>query len=484
MRFNIVAKILGLIVGVVSLFMLWPLAWAYLDNSSEVGPIFSSMIIGIAISVILLFAGSNSTSTDMRPREALAIVGLSWLSISAIGALPFWLSGALPSYTDAFFEAVSGFTTTGSTVLTDIEANGRGILFWRSLTHWLGGMGIIVLGLAILPFLGVGGRQLFRAEVPGPVPEKLTPRIHHTALLLWGVYLFLSALEAFLLYVGGLSPFEALTHTFGTMATGGFSPLNGSVGQYNSLYVDSVVTIFMFMAGANFALHYRLLARRDLNAWWRDEEFRFYLIVILGAIATISLILYKNNIYDSVSKTIRYVSFQSVSIMTTTGFVTADYEQWPVYAQSLLLILMLIGGCAGSTGGGMKVVRLMILLKHVGIELKTLIHPRAHYSMRLNDKTVEWGIVLSVLAFLSLYVIVFVIAFLLLTLMGVDLITAIAAVAATLGNIGPGLGNVGPMDNFAELAMPVKWILSFCMLFGRLELYPMMALFLPDTWKR
>lgn len=220
MRFNIVAKILGLIVGVVSLFMLWPLAWAYLDNSSEVGPIFSSMIIGIAISVILLFAGSNSTSTDMRPREALAIVGLSWLSVSAIGALPFWLSGALPSYTDAFFEAVSGFTTTGSTVLTDIEANGRGILFWRSLTHWLGGMGIIVLGLAVLPFLGVGGRQLFRAEVPGPVPEKLTPRIHHTALLLWGVYLFLSALEAFLLYVGGLSPFEALTHTFGTMATG------------------------------------------------------------------------------------------------------------------------------------------------------------------------------------------------------------------------------------------------------------------------
>lgn len=483
MRFKIITNILGLIVEVVSLFMLLPLGWAVLDKSPDARPIFVSMIIGMALGAILLLIGGRLSREEMRPKEALVTVGLSWILASAIGSLPFWLSGAVPTFADAFFESVSGFTTTGATVLTNIEVNSRGILFWRSLTHWLGGMGIIVLGLAILPFLGVGGRQLFRAEVPGPVPEKLTPRIHQTALLLWGVYVFLTVLETLLLYLGGLSFFEALTHTFGTVATGGFSPLNGSVGQYNSVYVDVVITIFMFIAGANFALHYKLLMKKDLTAWWRDEEFRFYLYIVLGSIATISFVLLKNQIYSSLAQTARYVSFQVVSVLTTTGFVTADFEQWPAYAQLLLLILMLIGGCAGSTGGGMKVVRVMVLLKHAGIELKKLIHPRAHYSMKLNKKVVEKDVILSITAFFSLYMIVFVVAFLLLSLMGLDLISSIAAVTATLGNVGPGLGVVGPMDNYSTLEAPIKWILSFCMLFGRLELYPMMALFLPDSWR-
>jgi len=483
MRFKIILRVLGLIVEVVSFFMLWPLVWAVLDRSHDVGAIFTSMIIGIALGVVLLLYGGNNASEDMRPKEALVTVGLSWLVVSAIGALPFWLSGSAPSFTDAFFESVSGFTTTGASILTNIEANPRGILFWRSLTHWLGGMGIIVLGLAILPFLGVGGRQLFHAEVPGPVPEKLTPRIHHTALLLWGVYVFLTILETLFLYFGGLSVFDALTHTFGTVATGGFSPLNGSVGQYNSVYVDVVITVFMFISGANFALHYRML-KKDFTAWWKDEEFRFYLYIVLGSIATISLVLLKDHIYSSIGDALRYVSFQVVSIMTTTGFVTADFEQWPAYAQLLLILLMLIGGCAGSAGGGMKVVRLLILLKHLSIELKTMLHPRAHYAMRLNNNTVEKEIALSISAFFVLYFAVFVVSFLLLSLMGMDFISSITAVAATLGNVGPGLGAVGPMDNYSALAAPAKWILSFCMLFGRLELYPMIALFLPDSWKR
>ncbi len=483
MRFKIILRVLGLILVVVSCFMLWPLAWAVLDRSHDVGGIFTSMIIGIALGAVLLLCGGNNASEDMRPKEALVTVGLSWLVVSAIGALPFWLSGSTPTFTDAFFESVSGFTTTGASILTNIEANPRGILFWRSLTHWLGGMGIIVLGLAVLPFLGVGGRQLFYAEVPGPVPEKLTPRIHHTALLLWGVYVFLTFLETLFLYLGGLSLFDALTHTFGTVATGGFSPLNGSVGQYNSVYVEVVITIFMFIAGANFALHYRLL-KGDITSWWHDEEFRFYLYVILGSIATISFVLLKDHVYSSTAEALRYVSFQVVSIMTTTGFVTTDFEQWPAYSQALLLILMAIGGCAGSTGGGMKVVRLLVLLKQVGIELKSLAHPRAHYSMRFNEKIVEKSHTISISVFFSLYIIIFVISFLLISSMGVDLVTSISSVAATLGNVGPGLANVGPTDNYASFSKMAKWILSFCMLFGRLELYPMIALFLPDSWKR
>jgi trk system potassium uptake protein TrkH len=378
---------------------------------------------------------------------------------------------------------MSGFTTTGASVLTNIEANPRGILFWRSLTHWLGGMGIIVLSLAILPFLGVGGMQLFKAEVPGPVPEKLTPRIQQTAFLLWAVYVLLSLAETLLLMVAGMNLFDALTHTFGTMATGGFSPKNLSVGFYRSPFVDWIITVFMFLAGANFTLHYFALRGR-LSVFWKDEEFRFYTWITLFGTATVMAIHLAGNAYSSAGDALRFSAFQVVSILTTTGFVTADFEKWPAYTQLLLLVLMFVGGCAGSTGGGMKNIRILLLAKQAGAEIRRLLHPRSVIVPRIGGKVVEREAMNSVAVFFVVYMALFVGASLFMAGLGLDLVSAISSVAATLGNIGPGLGIVGPMDNYAAVPQAGKWILSACMLLGRLELFTVLMLFVPGTWRK
>jgi len=483
MRPAIVAKVLSLITTVVSLFLLWGMAWAAWDGSSDLLDLGASLGVGLAISGVLFCLGRDAKASDLGPREAFAVVSLSWILCSAIGALPFYLHGSVSTYTDAFFKAMSGFTTTGASVLTNIEANSRGILFWRSLTHWLGGMGIIVLSLAILPFLGVGGMQLFKAEVPGPVPEKLTPRIQQTALLLWGVYVILSVAETILLLFAGMSLFEALTHTFGTMATGGFSPKSLSVGFYRSPFVDWIITAFMFLAGANFTLHYFALRGR-LSIFWKDEEFRFYALVALLGTATIMTVLLAGKTYASLSDALRYSAFQVVSILTTTGFVTADFERWPAYAQLLLLVLMFIGGCAGSTGGGMKNIRVLLLARQAKAEILRLLHPRAVIVPRVGGKVVEREAMNSVAVFFFVYMTLFVGASLVMAGMGLDLVSAISSVAATLGNIGPGLGIVGPMDNYAAVPQAGKWVLSLCMLLGRLELFTVLMLFVPGTWRK
>ncbi|MDI9390058.1 MAG: potassium transporter TrkG [Synergistota bacterium] len=483
MRVGIVCKVLGLLGVVVSLWMSWPIFWAAIDGSDDLIPLFYSMVFGLAISSVFLLLGRGKKAGDMGPREAFAAVGLSWFLVSAIGGLPFWLHGTFSSYTDAFFEAASGFTTTGASVLIDIQSAPRGILFWRSLTHWLGGMGIIVLGLAILPMLGVGGMQLYKAEVPGPVPEKLTPRIQHTALLLWGVYVLLSALETGLLFLGGMNIFEALTHTFGTMATGGFSPLNGSIGQYGNAYFDWVIILFMFLAGANFTLHFKIL-KGDIGAWWRDEEFRFYTSLVVGGVLSVAAFLLLSGNYDTFLDALRFGAFQVVSTITTTGYVTADYEMWPFYVQTLLLVFMFVGGCAGSTGGGIKNVRILMLFKEIHAELMRLLHPKAVTYTRLNDQVVSREVVSSILVFFSIYIVVFTVGTIIMAGLGVDVLTAISGVAATLNNIGPGLGSVGPMDNYASIPMAGKWVLSVCMVMGRLELYEVLLLFMPATWRR
>ncbi len=483
MRPAIVAKVLSLVTTVVSLFLLWGMAWAAWDGSSDLLDLGASLAVGLAVSGVLFCLGRDAKASDLGPREAFAVVSLSWILCSAIGALPFYLHGSVSTYTDAFFEAMSGFTTTGASVLTNIEANPRGILFWRSLTHWLGGMGIIVLSLAILPFLGVGGMQLFKAEVPGPVPEKLTPRIQQTALLLWGVYVILSVAETILLVFAGMSLFEALTHTFGTMATGGFSPKSLSVGFYRSPFVEWIITAFMFLAGANFTLHYFALRGR-LSVFWKDEEFRFYALVTLLGTATIMAVLLAGKTYASLSDALRYSAFQVVSILTTTGFVTADFERWPAYAQLLLLVLMFIGGCAGSTGGGMKNIRVLLLARQAKAEIRRLLHPRAVIVPRVGGKVVEREAINSVAVFFVVYMALFVGASLVMAGMGLDLVSAISSVAATLGNIGPGLGIVGPMDNYAAVPWAGKWILSLCMLLGRLELFTVLMLFVPGTWRK
>ena len=394
------------------------------------------------------------------------------------------LSGAIPSFTDAFFETMSGYSTTGASVLSDIEALPHGVLFWRSLTHWIGGMGIIVLSLAILPFLGVGGMQLFKAEIPGPVVDKLAPRIAQTAKILWVVYAILTAVETALLMLGGMSLFDALCHTFGTMATGGFSTRNASVTAFGSAYIEYVIILFMAIAGANFSLHYHAL-RGNLQVYWRSHEFRFYLMLIGGAVVLIAAAsTFRTGNYATWEEAFRKTLFQVVSIVTTTGFATDDYELWTVSAQLILLGLMFVGGCAGSTGGGMKVMRVHLLLKFVIREVTRLIHPRAVVPVRMAGAPVDRDVVANVLGFFVLYILIYGTGTFLMSALGMDIPTAMGAVAATLGNVGPGLGDVGPLDNYGFVPAMGKWLLSLLMLMGRLEIYTVIVLLSRSTWQR
>ena len=429
----------------------------------------------------LLFRNFRS-SRELSVRDGFAVVSFGWTFFALFGALPFVFAGAIPSYIDAFFETMSGFTTTGSTILLDIEAVAPSLLLWRSMTQWLGGMGIIVLSLAILPMLGVGGMQLFKAEVPGPTADRLKPRIQDTAKLLWGVYVLLTGCETALLMAGGMSLFDAVNHSFTTMATGGFSTRNASVAAYDSAYIDWVITLFMFLAGVNFSLHY-LALRGRLRDFFGNEEFRFYLFLMITG-TTLLVLFNGRGPYPSFFDNLRYSAFQIASIMTTTGFATADYELWPVLCQYLLIFTMFIGGCAGSTGGGIKVARILLLFKHAHVQLYRLIHPRAVRLVKLGERPVDKDVMQSILGFFALFMGVFVTASFLLAALGLDLVSAGGAVIACLSNIGPGLGSVGPVDNFAHVPAPGKLVLAFCMLLGRLELFTVLVLFFPTFWRK
>jgi len=476
-----VGRVLGFLLMVTGLSMLLPAAISALYGDPDPLSFLAGTGIGLAAGGALLWLGRGAD--DVRVREGFAVVTLGWLAVGLLGGVPAWLSGQIPSYTDAAFESISGFTTTGASILTDIESRSHGLLFWRALTHWLGGMGIVLLALAILPLLGVGGMQLFRAEVPGPVAERLTPRIRQTAKLLWGVYVLLTAVEATALMIAGMSLFDAVCHAFATMATGGFSTRNASVGAFANPAVDWIVIVFMFLAGVNFALHYQALTGK-LRVYGRDEEFRFYLAITLIAAALVTGPLIAGAFFPSLHDTLRHGLFQTVSIMTTTGFGTFDYLLWPPVAHAVLLVLMAIGGCAGSTGGGIKVMRMLLLLKAGKQELKKLVHPRAVTTLWLNDRTVSAQLVTNVLGFFLLFALVYILGVVALTLGGRDLLTAIGATAATLGNIGPGLGTVGPAANYAHLLGWEKWLLVFFMLAGRLEIYTVLVLLLPEAWRR
>ncbi|HHM24479.1 MAG TPA: TrkH family potassium uptake protein [Bacteroidetes bacterium] len=480
MNYRPVLAILGIILVFVGLFMIFPILFSIYYGEDDLHALVLSMIITLTVGAALW--GLFRKHRDIRIRESYAIVTFSWVVAAGFGALPFVISGYIPSYTNAFFETMSGFTTTGASILADIERLPHGLLFWRSLTHWLGGMGIIVLSLAILPLLGIGGMQLFKAEIPGPVAEKLTPRIQQTAKMLWIVYALISLAETVLLLAGGMSLFEALCHTFGTMATGGFSPKNSSIAYYDSAFIQYVIIFFMVVAGSNFALHYHAL-KGNFKVYWQNEEFRFY----VGIMSVFVVLLTLDNlftIYPHLWLSLRHSMFQVVSITTTTGFVTADYEKWSSTAQFILLFLMFIGGSAGSTGGSIKILRVMILLKQGYAEVRHLLHPRAVIPVRINRRVVPPNVIINVLGFTFLYISIFVAASIVMTLLDLDLITAFASVAATLGNIGPGLGLVGPTDHYAHIPTIGKWILSFCMLAGRLEIYTVVVLFTREFWKK
>ncbi len=476
-----VVKVLAFLLLVTAACLLLPALVALIYREPDWRHYLLAAAIGGAVGGAALLGARNAA--DLRIREGFAVVAFGWLVVGLLGALPLWLSGQIPSFTDAAFESISGFTTTGASILTDIGGRSHATLFWRALTHWLGGMGIVLLAVAILPLLGVGGMQLFRAEVPGPVAERLTPRIRETARLLWGVYLLLTVLETGALMLAGMNLFDAVCHSFATMATGGFSNHDASVGGYATPAVEWIIIVFMLMAGTNFSLHYLALTGR-VRAYARDEEFRFYLLVVGTAAALLTVVLLAARLYAGAETAVRLAVFQVVSIITTTGFGTADYLLWPPFAHAVLLMLMAVGGCAGSTGGGIKVVRLLILLKTAKLELRRMLHPRAVFTLWFNGRAVSPVLQTNILGFFLLYMVVYGTGVLVLTLGGRDLVTSVGATAATLGNIGPGLGLVGPAGNYAALLDWEKWLLMSFMLIGRLELFTVLVLFLPGAWRR
>ena len=481
-RWSFMLHILGSLIVCIGLCMLAPLGFSFYYRDGSVFALITSAAITVSAGLFLyLIFRRSQVKGAISHREGMAITTLGWVAASVFGALPFYFSGVLPQPVNCIFEAISGFTTTGASVIRNVEIVAPGILFWRSLTHWLGGLGIVVLGLAILPFLGVGGMQLYKAEVPGPVVDKLKPRLKDTAMILWKVYVAFTVAETILLLLGGMTLLEALCHTFGTIATGGFSTKNASIGAYKSVYIDTVVTIFMLIGGINFALHFQFFRGKPL-AMWRDPEFRFF----IGFWALLTLIIAVNcfRTYESFWKALRYASFTVASITTTTGYATADFELWPPLSLCLLLLCMVVGGSVGSTGGSIKCMRIMVVLKHGYRELIRLIHPRAVVRLKLGEQAVPSEIFASIAGFIFLYVGLAAVSMFLVAAAGVDLITTISSVLACLGNVGPGLGQVGPMDNYAGMPEFAKWILSIDMLLGRLEIYTVIILLVPRFYKK
>ena len=429
---------------------------------------------------------------ELRMREAFLIVTLTWFVGSLIGAFPFTLSGTLESYTDAVFETMSGLSTTGATILGGLTADGiqnpaieeidKSLLFWRSLAHWLGGMGIIVLTLALLPLLGVGGMQLFKAEYSGSTSDKLTPRIRETAFLLWTVYMGMTAVQFLLLWAHpAMDWFEAINHAFSTLATGGFSTQNASVGAFNSVYIDVIITLFMFLAGINFAMHFRLFTG-DHKSFFENREIRFYTLLTVIFIIGISGGLWLIDNY-LIADALRYGSFQVVSILTTTGFGTDDYALWMPFSAFLLFLLFFTGGCGGSTGGGIKMIRLMIIVKNLKREFKQILHPQAVLPVRVGNRVIDSSILKTILGFFVVYFIIFVTGAIIMSFMGYDLVSAMGASIACLGNIGPAWGDFGPTDDYAHVPITGKWVLLILMMIGRLELFTVLVIFTPWFWR-
>jgi len=474
-----VANVVALLQIFVALSMLVAAGVAFLYGDGDFwGIMFASMITFFASGLIYrvtMFEG------DLTTRDGFAIVTMAWTVTAAFGSLPYLMTGALTSPIAAFFEAMSGFTTTGASVFTDIEALPHGVLFWRSLTHWLGGMGIIVLVIAVLPFLGVGGMQLFKAEVPGPTPERLRPRITQTAKLLWLVYFGLTAAETVLYMLGGMSLFDAVNHSFATLATGGFSTKNASIAGFDSAYIHWVTILFMYLAGVNFSLHFRAAIGRPL--YFKDQEWRFFTYVVVLSGLAIAVINLTSGSYSAFEPAVRDALFQATSIVTTTGFVSADYELWVPGSQMILFALFFVGGMAGSTGGGIKTIRVMLLLKQTANEIRRHLHPKAVLLTRVGTKAVKQEVLANVTGFVILYLLLCLVGAVVLGFLGFDLPTALGASISSVGNVGPAFGAVGPTDNYGWMSGPALGLLSFFMLVGRLEIFTVLLLFHPETWR-
>jgi trk system potassium uptake protein TrkH len=482
MNIGLVLNLVGIVLIFSSAFMVLPILVSIIYRGEDLSALSVSFLITLFSGILIYFFTKSQRKVELKHRDGFAVVTISWLIMSLFGSLPYIFSGISPSFTNAYFESMAGFTTTGATVLSNLEDLPKGILLWRSLTQWIGGMGIIVLSIAILPMLGVGGMQLFKAEVPEIGVEKLRPRILDTAKSLWYIYVGLTIVLALLLSICGMSLFDAVCHSFTTMATGGFSTKSASISYFQSGYIDVIITIFMLLAGINFSLHFHAL-RGNLSRFAKSSEFKFYCSVAAISIIIVTLSIMASG-YSSILDALRYASFQVASIMTTTGFTTTDYEVWPVLSQMLLVCLMLFGGMVGSTGGGMKQVRILLMFKQAYRELYYLIHPHAVTTLKLNGKSLPKEILGGIWGFLFLFVFISIFATLCLTSLGVDIMTSVTTVISSMSNVGPAFGDAGPTDNYVTIPLVGKWVLILCMLIGRLEIYTVIVLFMPHFWQK
>lgn len=483
MNVKSISRTVGLILLITGIFQLFPLLIAVIDHEPRniLAYIESLCLILLVGSALLLF--SRGGNRMFSAQEGFAATGLSWIFMSAFGALPFFLSGQIPSYVDAFFEMVSGFTTTGASILTDVEALSRCNLFWRSFSHWLGGMGVLVFLLAVVPGArknGGTGIYLMRAESPGPSVDKLTPHLRQTAMILYGIYILLTALCIVCLLLGGMPVFDSFCIAFGTAGTGGFAIKNSSMGGY-SCFLQTVVTVFMFLFGVNFSLYYMLLLRK-FKAVFKNEELRLYFGIAAGSIVLIAINI--SRMYNTVYESVHHAAFQVVSIMTTTGYGTVDFEQWPAFSKAILLSLMFIGASAGSTGGGLKVSRVLLLMKSIRRTLRKALHPRRVQPVYMDGRAVSEEVCDNVNAYLAIYCVILVLSFAVISVDGFSIGTNFSAVASCFNNIGPGFELVGATQNFSIYSDLSKIILSLDMLLGRLEIFPLLLLLSPDTWSR
>jgi trk system potassium uptake protein TrkH len=480
MDFGIISRVLGLLLLTEAACMLPSLGIALYYRQGDAKAIMLSIIITAAAGLIPVVMRSKKGM--VRYKEGFMITGLGWVLASAFGALPFYFSGYFGSYINCFFEAVSGFTTTGSTIIDNVEIIPRGILFWRSFTHWLGGMGILVFAMALLPALGAGSLQIFKAETTGPTTDKLTPKIAQTAKMLYLVYIIVTTAQIVTLLIAGMPLYDSLVHTFGTVGTGGFSIYNKSIGHYNNPGIEWIITLFTFLSGVNFSLYYDAL-HGNFRTLLKDKEFQLYAVIVVIAVVLIVFNV-NTNVFHDLGESVRHSTFQVVTIMSTTGYSTTDFNLWPDFSKMILILLMFIGSCAGSTAGGIKVIRILLVFKIIRREFYRLIHPRAVMAIRVGNRTIPEEALQGTTSFILLSLLLFIVTTMILLAQGMDMMSSTTAVAATLNNIGPGFGAVGPMTNYNKLSGLSKVLLSFCMLMGRLELHTLLVLITPNFWRR
>ena len=478
MNIKMITYLLGRMLGVEALVLLIPAVVAGIYRES----VYPFLITGVILMALAMLLGRKKPeNTTIYGKEGFVIIACAWILWSVFGAIPFCISGEIPFYIDAIFETISGFTTTGSTILTDIASMSKGMNFWRCLTHWIGGMGVLVFVMVIVSLEEKNSMHLMRAEVPGPETDKLVPRARESARILYGMYLLLTIIEVLLLRVGGMNWYDSIVHSFSTAGTGGFSNRNNSIAYYDSAYIDGVITTFMILFGINFNMYYFLLLKK-VKVVFKNEEVRAYLGVIVAATAAITINIL--HIYETPLKAFRYAVFQVSAIITTTGFATADFNLWPEFSKAILLMLMVIGACAGSTGGGMKVSRILILLKSVKQELKRMLHPKSVSIVKVNGKKVGNSTVHNVYIYFIAYIVIFIVSVLFISIDNFDFATSFSGVLTTINNVGPGIAAVGPVENFAAFSPLSKIVFCLDMLIGRLEIFPFLVLFSPDLWRK